>query len=212
MGAAQALSGEPTLRPGVQRRRSPRRTQVEGVVSGSVIATPSPVMRSRSGRWRCRSTPSFPTCTSSTAPGAAGLAANQAVEPKPKRLFKQLRLKRLLQPNPRWPRIVSRGWGTSPSAVLRSKRSSKNLCTVRRGVLVGKSQTGDIYVGNGAPWSGTLSLLICRWSRVCKSKRRGGGPAKTARCSTSRRPSLTRSHPSSSKTSDWRGPATSATR
>ena len=43
--------------------------------------------------------------------------------------------------------------GPSSGAVLRSKRSSKNMCAVRRGVLAGESQTEDIYIGRGAPWS-----------------------------------------------------------
>jgi hypothetical protein len=34
------------------------------------------------------------------------------------------------------------------------------MCTVRRGVLVGESWTGDIYVGRGAPWSWRLGERI----------------------------------------------------
>jgi hypothetical protein len=39
------------------------------------------------------------------------------------------------------PYLGKGGGGTSPSAVLRSKRSTKNLCAVRRSVLIGEYQT-----------------------------------------------------------------------
>jgi hypothetical protein len=59
------------------------------------------------------------------------------------------------------------GWGTSPSAVLRSKRSSKNMCAAIRGFLIAESQTPGIPASCTAPWSQEAQCMdIRRWSRV----------------------------------------------
>jgi hypothetical protein len=90
MGAAQALSREPTLRPGVQRRRSSRRTREEAVIIGAVNA----ILVDR------RYPRVLPYTDVLHGPQGAGLVVEQTRRAGTDRPFTQLRLKRIFPVRP----------------------------------------------------------------------------------------------------------------